>query len=146
MYKRIVFIGVLLSAATVAAVSLAPLNIKTGAWQVTMTNSVNGMPPRTSSYTSCVRQEDLTKYPFTDPKANCNWNVTSSTGSAMQANGTCVPPNVGTLLFSMQLTVLNPEHVEGTGQLTANGPNGSLNGKYYGTGHWIGAQCSAAAQ
>ena len=71
MHKRIAFVVAVLSATIVAAASLAPLSIKTGAWQVTMTSSINGMPPHTTSYTSCVRPGDLTKYPFTDPKANC---------------------------------------------------------------------------
>jgi hypothetical protein len=135
-----------LTATIVAAANLAPLSIKTGAWQVTMTSSINGMPPHTTSYTSCVRPEDLTKYPFTDPKANCSWNVVSSTGSAMQANGTCTPRNMGTLQFVMQLTAVDSEHVQGTGQLTANGPNGALSGQYSGAGKWAGAQCPATSQ
>lgn len=143
MQKRIVFVVALLTATAIAAASLAPLNIKTGAWQVTMTSSINGMPPRTTSYTSCIRSEDLTKYPFTDPKANCSWNVVSSTASTMQANGTCTPPNMGTLQFVMQLKALDAEHVQGTGQVTANSPNGSLSGNYSGSGKWIGAQCPA---
>lgn len=143
MYKRIVFVVAVLTAAVVAAASLAPLKINTGAWQVTMTSSINGMPPHTTSYTSCVRAEDLMKYPFTDPKANCNWNVVSSTGSAMQANGTCTPQNMGTLQFAMQLTAVDAQHVQGTGQVTANSPNGPLSGNYSGTGKWIGAQCPA---
>jgi hypothetical protein len=146
MHKRFVFVVAVLTTSAIAAASLAPLSIKTGAWQVTMTSSINGMPPHTTSYTSCVRPGDLTKYPFTDPKANCSWNVISSTSSAMQANGTCMPRNMGTLQFAMQLTAVDAEHVQGTGQVTANGPNGPLSGNYSGTGKWIGAQCPAAMQ
>jgi hypothetical protein len=146
MHKRIVFVVAVLSAAIVAAASLVPLSIKTGAWQVTMTSSINGMPPHTTSYTSCVRPGDLTKYPFTDPKANCSWNVISSTGSAMQANGTCMPRNMGTVQFVMQLTAIDAEHVQGMGQVTSNSPNGPTSGKYSGTGRWIGAQCPATTQ
>jgi hypothetical protein len=143
MHKKTVFVAALLTATVVAAASLAPLSINTGAWQVTMTSSINGMPPHTVTYTSCVRSENLTKYPFTDPKANCSWNVVSSTSSTMQANGTCTPRNMGTMQFAMQLTAVDSQHVQGTGQVTANGPNGPLSGNYSGTGKWVGAQCPA---
>src|SRR5580704_14188011 len=138
MHKRIVFVIAVLSAAIVAAASLVPLSIKTGAWQVSMTSSINGMPPHTTSYTSCVRPGDLTKYPFTDPKANCSWNVVSSTSNSMQANGTCAPEKMGTVQFAMQLTAVDAEHVQGTGQMTANTPNGPMSGSYSGMGKWIG--------
>ena len=141
MHKRIVLGLVLLTATVILAAGLAPLSINTGAWQVTMTSSINGMPPHTTSYTSCVRPGDLTKYPFTDPKANCSWNVVSSTSSHMQANGSCTPPNMGTVQFAMQLTAVDAAHVQGTGQMTANTPNGPMSGSYSGTGKWIGAQC-----
>ena len=137
------FVLALWTATVILAASLAPLSIKTGAWQVTMSSSINGMPPHTSSYTSCIRPGDLTKYPFTDPKASCTWNVVSSTSSTMQANGTCTPRNMGTLQFVMQLTAADAEHVHGTGQVTASTPNGTMNGNYSGEAKWIAAQCPA---
>jgi hypothetical protein len=143
MKQRIVSVLALLTATVIVAASLAPLNINTGAWQVTMTSSINGMPPRTTSYISCVRPADLTKYPFTEPKANCTWTVIGSTSSSMQASGTCMPPNMGALQFSMQLTAIDAQHVQGTGQVTANSPNGAISGNYSGAGKWIGAQCPA---
>lgn len=143
MHRKIVFVVALWSTTIIAAASLAPLGINTGVWQVTMTSSINGMPPHTTSYNSCIRSADLTKYPFTDPKANCSWNVVSSTSSTMQANGTCTPPNMGTLQFVMQLTAVDAQHVQGTGQLTANGPNGPMSGNYSGSAKWVGAQCPA---
>ena len=146
MHKRIVFVVGLSTATIIAAASLVPLGISIGAWQVTMTSSINGMPPHTTSYTSCVRPGDLTKYPFTDPKANCTWNVVSSTGSTMQANGTCMPQNMGTVQFVMQLTAVDAQHVQGTGKVTANSPNGPMSGNYSGVGKWIGAQCPATTQ
>ena len=143
MCKRYVLALALLIAAVVVAASLVPLSINTGLWQVSMTSSINGMPPHTTSYTSCVRPEDLTKYPFSDPKANCSWNVVSSTSNSMQANGTCAPEKMGTVQFAMQLIAVDAEHVQGTGQMTASTPNGPMSGSYSGTGKWIGAQCPA---
>jgi hypothetical protein len=140
------FVVGLLIATVIAAASLAPLNINTNAWLVNMTSSINGMPPHTTSYTSCVRPSDLTKYPFFDPKANCTWSVVSSTSNTMQANGTCMPQNMGTLQFVMKLTAVDAQHVQGTGQLTGNGPNGPISGNYSGAGKWTGAQCRATMQ
>jgi hypothetical protein len=101
------------------------------------------MPPHTASYTACVRPEDLTKYPFADPDANCSWNVVKSTGSTMQANGTCTPQDMGTLQFAMQLTAVDAKHVEGTGQIKADTPIGPMSGSYSGAGKWVAAHCSA---
>jgi hypothetical protein len=72
--------------------------------------------------------------------------VQSSTGSTMQANGSCTPRNMGTLQFVMQLTASDPQHVQGTGQVTANGPNGPVNGNYSAVAQWVGAQCPANGQ
>jgi hypothetical protein len=146
MRKKILMGAALLTATVVVAETLAALSINTGLWQVTMTSSINGMPPHTTTYSSCVRPGDLTKYPFTDPKAKCSWNVLSSTASRMQANGTCTPQNMGTLTFVMQLTASDAEHVQGTGQVTANSPSGPLTGNYSGTAKWVGAQCPAKMQ
>ena len=133
---------VLLSATALMAASLDPLNVKTGLWQVTMTSKVNQLPaPNTSTYESCVRKEDLSKYPFTDPEANCTWNVVSSTGSKMEANGTCTPEGMGNVEFRMRLEAVDSGNVRGTGQLTANGPAGIMNGSYAGTAKWINAKC-----
>jgi Protein of unknown function (DUF3617) len=136
--------AVLLSATLLAAASLTPLDIKTGLWQVTMTSKMDAFPaPNTSTYNSCISREDLNKYPFTDPEAHCTWNVVSSTGSEMEANGTCTPEDLGQVAFEMHLAVLDTENVSGTGQLTANGPAGVMKGSYKGSAKWIGATCPA---
>ena len=85
----------------------------------------------------------MNKYPFTDPDENCTWNVVSSTGSKMEADGTCTPEEMGKVGFKMRLEAVDSENIKGTGQLTANGPAGAMNGSYMGTAKWIGAACSA---
>jgi hypothetical protein len=147
--RKIVLLGALLSSAAIllAANDLQPLNVKTGLWQVTMTSKISGISgltkPNTSTYKSCVRKDDLNKYPFTDPEAKCTWTVLSSTGVKMDASGTCRPENEGTITFTMHLEAVNSENVKGTGQLTVNGPAGAMNGNYSGTAKWIGASCPA---
>ena len=127
--RKIVLLSVILvSAATLLAqtqtqTQLMPLNVKTGLWQVTMTATIKGMPtPIVNGYQSCIKQQDLGKYPFTDAKAMCTWTVVSSTGSQMNANGTCMPAGMGTVQFSMQLNATDTGTVSGTGQMSFNGP------------------------
>jgi hypothetical protein len=144
MQKMILFAATLVSATVLCAAALEPLNVKPGLWQVTMTSTVSGLPaPIVNTYKSCVRKEDLDKYPFSDPKDKCVWTVQSSTGSKMEATGTCMPEGMGKVDFAISLQALDSENVKGTGQLTANGPAGAMNGNYSGTGKWIGATCPA---
>jgi len=144
MRKVIVPGAVLLWATVLMAAALTPLSVKTGVWQVTMTSKISSLPaPNTSTYKSCVKKEDLDKYPFNDPKDNCNWKVLNSSGSEMEATGTCKPEGMGNVNFTMKLVASNSENVKGTGQLTLNGPSGTINGTYSGTAKWIGAMCPA---
>jgi hypothetical protein len=145
MGSKLIMCAFFLSAAVLLAASdLVPLNVNTGLWQVSMTSTINGAPaPTTNTYKSCVKKEDLDKYPFTDPKAKCTWTVVSSTGSKMEANGTCMPENMGKVTFTMHLEAVDTANVKGTGELTMNGPMGSMNGNYSATGKWISATCPA---
>jgi hypothetical protein len=121
-----------------------PLNIKTGLWQVTMTSKVSSFPqPNTSTYESCIKKDDLAKYPFTDPDANCNWDVLSSTGKQMEAKGMCKPKGMGNVSFNMKLEAADSENVKGTGQMTIDGPGGVINGTYTGSAKWKSATCPA---
>lgn len=139
-----IFLGVILfsSAVLLTASDPQPLNVKPGLWQVTMTSTIQGLPaPSTTTYKSCVKKEDLAKYPFTDPDNNCTWTVGNSTGGKMDTKGTCMPPGQGKVDFNVHLDALNTESVTGTGQLSMNGPRGAMNGTYAATAKWIGATC-----
>src|SRR5438270_5654943 len=144
MRRMILLTAVLLAATVLIAATLEPLNVKPGLWQVTMTSTISMLPaPTVNTYKSCVKKEDLDKYPFTDPKDKCTWKVQSSTGSKMEATGTCMPESMGKVDFSMTLQALDYENVKGTGQLTFNGPTGAVNGNYSATAKWVGATCPA---
>ena len=144
MRKMIFLAAIILSATVLLAANLEPLNVKPGLWQVTMTSTISGLrAPIVNNYKSCVKKEDLDKYPFTDHADKCTWTVQSSTGSKMEASGTCMPQGMGKVDFSISLEAVDSENVKGTGQLTLNGPAGTMNGNYSGTGKWIGATCPA---
>jgi hypothetical protein len=146
--RKMVLLGAVLASATVllADSSVQPLNVKPGLWEATMSITINGMgtPPRTNTYRSCLKKEDLNKYPFSDPDKKCTYTVLSSTGSTMEARGTCAPGSEGAKIdFKLRLDALDSENVKGTGQMTMSGPGGSMNGNYAATAKWIGATCPA---
>jgi hypothetical protein len=143
-----VLLGAVLASATMllADSNVQPLNVKPGLWEVTMNITINGMgtPPRTNVYKSCVKKEDLNKYPFTDPEKKCTYTVLNSTGSTMEARGTCAPGSDGAKIdFKLRLDALDSENVKGTGQVTMSGGGGSMNGNYAATAKWLGGTCPA---
>ena len=87
MRKMILFGAVLASATMLLAdSSVQPLNVKPGLWEVTMNMTIGGSrAPQTRTYRSCLKKEDLNKYPFVDPDKKCTYTVSSSTGSTMEA-------------------------------------------------------------
>jgi hypothetical protein len=145
--KKLILIGVVLLSATVALAgnTIRPLNVRTGLWQVTLTTKISALPtPTTNAYETCVRKEDLNKYPFTDPEDKCTSTVLSSSGSKMEARGTCRPEGAGTTYdFSLRLDALDAEHVEAKGQLAISGPSGPMKGDYSAKANRIGATCPA---
>jgi Protein of unknown function (DUF3617) len=144
MQRTILCTAILLSGVSLLAVTLEPLNVKTGLWQVTMTSTVSGLPkPTTNTYKSCVKKEDLDKYPFSDPKDKCTWTVQTSTGNKMDATGTCMPEGQGKVDFNIHVEALDSENIKGTGQLTFNGPGGTMSGNYAATAKWVSSTCPA---
>ena len=146
--RKMILLNAVLASATVllADSSVQPLNVKPGLWEVTMSITLNGMgtPPRTNTYKSCLKKEDLNKYPFTDPDKKCTYTILSSTGSTMEARGTCAPGSEGAKIdFKLRLDAVDTENVKGTGQMTMSGPGGSMNGNYAATAKWLGATCPA---
>jgi hypothetical protein len=88
-----------------------------------------------------LKKEDLNKYPFVDPAKKCNYRILSSTGSTMEAQGTCTENDGTKADFKIRLDALDSENVKGTGQLILSGAGGSLSGNYAGAGKWISATC-----
>lgn len=144
--RKMVLLGAVLASATIllADSSVQPLNVKPGLWEVTMNIAINGMgtPPRTNTYRSCLKKEDLNKYPFSDPDKKCTYTVLSSTGSTMEARGTCAPGSEGAKIdFKLRLDALDSENVKGTGQMTMSAPGGTMTGNYAATAKWLSVNC-----
>jgi len=148
--RNMIVLGVVLASATIllADSSVQPLNIKPGLWEVTINMTFTGAgappgaPPR-RTYRSCLKKEDLNKYPFVDPDKKCNYRVLSSTGSTMEAQGTCTENDGTKADFKIRLDAVDSENVKGAGQLTLSSAGGSLSGNYAGAGKWISTTCPA---
>src|ERR1700730_15313513 len=112
---KMVLLGAVLASETIllADSSVQPLNVKPGLWEVTMNITIDGMrvPPQTNTYRSCLKKEDLNKYPFSDPDKKCTYKVLSSTATAMEARGTCAPGEGTKIDFKLRLDGLDTENV-----------------------------------
>jgi hypothetical protein len=75
-----------------------------------MNNMASGIP-KTISYKSCVKKENLDKYPFAG--RNCTYTVLSSTGTKMDVHGVCILSEGIQDRITAHLQVLDPEHVQG---------------------------------
>jgi Protein of unknown function (DUF3617) len=148
--RKMILLGAMLASATIllADSSVQPLNVKPGLWEVTMNMTISGSKaPQTRTYRSCLKKEDLNKYPFVDPDKKCTYTVSSSTGSTMEASGTCAPGSEGARIdFKLRLDALDTENVKGTGQMTMSMNGSSMNGNYAATAKWIGSSCPAAVR
>ena len=108
--RKMILLGAVLASGTIllADSSVQPLNVKPGLWEVTMNMTISGSrAPQTRTYRSCLKKEDLNKYPFVDPEKKCTYTVSSSTGSTMEASGTCAPGSEGAKIdFKLRLDAL----------------------------------------
>lgn len=103
-----------------------------------------GGTPQTSTWKSCVKKEDLNKWPFEDPNKKCTYTVLGSTGSKMDVRGTCTPNKDGYEYgFNFHLETVDSEHAKGTGQMTISKGGQTTTGDYSGSSHWLGATCPA---
>ncbi len=150
--RNTVVVGVLClfaSAAVAGSGKFEPLNVKPGTWQVTETYSATGLPVgmpagHTIQYKSCVTSKELNTNPFSDPEEKCTWTVLNSTGSDMEVKGTSCSLGEGLRAnVHLKLHVVDSEHVNGSGDWTANFNGQPMSGKASGTGKWISATCSA---
>jgi hypothetical protein len=145
--RKVILLSAVFLAGTIllADSNVQPLNVKPGLWEVTVNMTISGSrAPQTRVYRSCLKKEDLNKYPFVDPDKKCTYTVVSSTGSTMEATGTCAPGSDGTKVdFKLRLDAVDTENVKGTGQMIMSMGGASMNGNYAATAKWLGGSCPA---
>jgi Protein of unknown function (DUF3617) len=158
MKKAIAAAGLCFAAslAYTAAVSMQPLNVKTGLWQMTETITWTGLPPQMASamkngqpikYKSCVKAKDLNSNPWADGSGDkCVWTVLNSNGTDMEVQGArCeLGKEYGmTAEVHGKIHVVDSENGTGSFAVTLTGNGQTMNGHASYTGKWIGASCPA---
>lgn len=162
MDKRIGWsmIGCLAMAGTAQA---APLDVKTGSWDMTVTTVLSGLKlppealakippekraqveqmmadrngkPTTVTRKACIKQEDLDQNKLLkSDNPNCTAQVTTQTATTLAATRTCSgnPPSTGKLNF----TARDRENVKGTIDQEQNGGKVHIDI----AGKWVSASC-----
>ncbi|MGH9683723.1 MAG: DUF3617 domain-containing protein [Candidatus Acidiferrales bacterium] len=95
---------------------------------------------------NCVKPEDLSKDPFSDPKEKCTWTTLTSTGSGGRAIGTCLiqdKDKTGKMDINMTYQLPNPETLQGSGTIVMTFYGHTVTSKGNLSGKWLGATCSA---
>lgn len=155
--KRIVVLILLGTTMTVAiAVSLRPLNVKAGLWQMTVTTTWKGLPPQFSSamangsthtYQTCVKPQDLSTNPWAEGSGEkCTWSVLNSTGTDMEVRGTScdIGSEYGmTSEVDGKIHVIDSENGTGSFDTTMTGNGRTISGHSSYTGKWVGSSCPA---
>ncbi|MFZ1910427.1 MAG: DUF3617 domain-containing protein [Burkholderiales bacterium] len=158
-----------MSAAFAAGASAAPMDVKLGLWQSTITSEVSGMPPidmsrytpeqrarmeaafqkyeaqgpRTTTYKTCLTKKSLAKDPFSEPPQDgetCTTKMTSQSKTMWQGSRVCTG-NRGRQEYSGKITALSRERVEGTMlvKMSDGGHSMTSHAKY--ASKWLGSDC-----
>ena len=160
-------VAVALVAATSSCALADSLNVKTGAWEMTMTTSVTGMPvpseklaqmppqqraalesvmrTRASQATthvvkSCVTQEDLDqgRMSESDDDDQCTQTFLTKSASKVVVEKTCPPPDASTSRMTMEAT--SPESLVNSIDMVRGGADGKVHVEI--KGRWLGATCA----
>lgn len=156
--------------ATVLAAQTAPLNVKTGEWESTVTNETTGQLPipqemidkmtpeqrarmeaamkargmqgaQTSVTKHCVKKEDLDK-PFAkgENKA-CKQTIVSSSSSKQEVHMECEIGG-GKQVGTLKLETIDSSNVKGTMQMTASNGARTMNVNSTFSAKWLGPACT----
>ena len=151
-----------------AADAVQPLNIKTGAWETTITSQTSGRPPipddvlarmtpeqrarldaakpasgqpKTIVERKCITKDDIFKFLPSDNEKDCKVTVVTSTASKQEGRVVCSHDNV-TTNGTMRVEAVNPEAMKIDFHMTAGTGDRSMNVAMTGTGKWLGAVCT----
>ena len=162
------------STVTVAFVVATPLcahadslNAKTGAWEITTTTAMTGMPvpseelaqmepqqraaleaamrahagqPKTHVSKSCITQKDLDQSRMleSDDDDHCTQKIISSSATKVVVEKTCPPPDAST--SRMTIEAATPESLVSTIDMARGGTDGKAHVEM--KGRWLGESCA----
>jgi hypothetical protein len=97
--------------------------------------------PKTMVDKGCWTEKDLQKSPLFGDR--CTWTDLTSTGTKLQGKGTCWMDNAKQekMNVTMNVSVVDSEHVKGTMQLIMSGGGRSLTSDYDLTAKYLGPVC-----
>src|SRR5215813_6090313 len=143
MKKLIALIFICLWTTVLWASGKIKLNVKTGLWQTTTTNTFSGTP-RTVTYKTCLTPEKLAEDPFTDrshgDNAKCEETLIKSTATDLELREVCSYGNSKTDVH-LSFRADTPEHVTGSGATTATADGRTRNSTMKMDSKWISASC-----
>ena len=166
--KNIAMAVLLVSTIALGQSNFQPLNVKTGLWESTTTSTTAGQAPlpsdmlaklspdqrariearmkansaaktRTFTNKQCETKEKLAEQPFGSQK-ECKSSIITSTATKAEIKMSCEYGDVKST-GTMNIEVLSPESVKGSGHMTSNGGGHTMTVNTSFTGKWIGASC-----
>jgi hypothetical protein len=158
-----------LAVTTLAADDIQPLNVKTGLWDITVTNDVKGEPPipqdrldkltpeqrarlermwkdreakgaQTKTRKTCVTEAKLKSYEFLDQEPSCTRTVIHSSSRELNFRVQC-SSDEGTRVSTYHIQALSPENIKGTIRFENSSGERTLNISNEFTGTWSGPIC-----
>jgi hypothetical protein len=143
------------------------LNAKTGAWEITTTTLITGMPapagafanmspeqrakiekglqaragkPNTQTGKSCITKEDLDKDHVikSDNEERCSRKVLSREKNKVELETACPAPDASTTIVKIE--AVTPESVVATMDMVRGDANGKIHADI--KGRWLGASCA----
>src|SRR5258708_725889 len=157
-----------------SAADWAPLDIKPGVWETTISAQTSGTPPipqalldkmtpdqrakmedamkarsgktQTTVHRSCVKKEDLGKPLFTENQSKlCKDTLVSGTGSKRDVQLDCETP-AGKATGTIHIDVVNSEKVKVTSQMSISAGANPMSTNTTSNGKWVGAVCTGKEQ
>ena len=168
---RTVVVGLVLLMSSVVWGQKIPLNVKTGLWETTATNTMTGqMPvtpemmqnltpeqrarveqalkargsgkPTTRTYKSCLTKEQLDRGTAFKNDKECTETPVNSTSSKLTVKMACdVEGAKATGTVTFQ--ALSSEHVKGEGQMSVTGAGHTMNSSSIFDAKWLGSDCGS---
>ncbi len=97
--------------------------------------------PKTVTSKSCWTEKDMQKNPLFEDR--CTWTDLTSTGTELDGKGTCWMDNAKQMKANvkMHVTVVDSEHVKGTGQIIINSGGHTMTNDYGLAANYLGPVC-----
>lgn len=101
------------------------------------------LAPKTSTKTTCLTPDQLTKMFDTADRPGCKRTVVTSTRKTQESTASCEQAGMRTT-GKLKVEAPDPEHVRGSGETNGSGEGRSMTMKTWFEGKWLGSDCGKA--